>query len=49
MVLAILIDVLELLECLDEIDVVAEVDDDVLGASMETVIEKRKRLCECDS
>ena len=49
LVLAILIDVLELLECLDEIDVVAEVDDDVLGASMETVIEKRKRLCECDS
>jgi hypothetical protein len=46
LVLAVLVDVLELLERLDKIDVVTEVDDDVLGASMETVVEQRERLQE---
>jgi hypothetical protein len=46
LVLAVLVDVLEFLECLDEIDIVAEIDDDVLRASMETVVEQRERLQE---
>ena len=43
LVLAVLVDVLEFLERLDEIDIVAEVDDDILGASMKTVVKE----CEC--
>lgn len=43
LVLAILVDVLEFLECLDKIDIVSEVDDDILGASMKTVVKQ----CEC--
>ena len=46
LVLAVLVDILEFLECLDEIDVVAEVDDDVLRTSMETVVEQCERLQE---
>jgi energy-converting hydrogenase Eha subunit H len=44
LVLAILVDVLELLESLDNVDIVTEIDDDVLRASVQTVIEKSKRL-----
>ena len=40
LVLAILVDILEFLECLDNVYVVAEIDDDVLRASVQTVIEK---------
>jgi len=39
MVFAILVDVLEFLESLDNVDVVAKVDNDVLRALVETVIE----------
>ena len=46
LVLAVFVDVLEFLERLDEIDVVAEVDDDVLRASMQTVVEQRESLQE---
>ena len=46
LVLAVLVDVLEFLERLDEIDIVAEVDDDVLRASMKTVVEQCERLQE---
>jgi len=46
LVLAVLVEKLEFLERLNEIDVVAEVDDDVLRASMETVVEQRERLQE---
>lgn len=44
LVLAILVDILELLEGLDNVDIVTEVDDDVLRASVQTVIEKSQRL-----
>jgi len=40
LILAILVDELKLLECLDNVDVVTEIYDDVLRASVQTVIEK---------
>jgi hypothetical protein len=46
LVLTVLVEVLEFFERLDEIDVVSEVDDDVLGSSMETVVEQRECLQE---
>jgi len=44
LVLAILVNILKLLEGLDNVDIVAEIDDDVLRASVQAVIEKSKRL-----
>jgi hypothetical protein len=44
LVLAILVNVLELLEGLDNVDIITEIDDDVLRASVQAVIEKSKRL-----
>ena len=44
LVLAILVDILKLLEGLDNVDVVTEIDDDVLRAGVQTVIEESQRL-----
>ena len=44
LVLAILVNILELLEGLDNVDIITEIDDDVLRAGVQTVIEKSKRL-----
>ena len=40
LVLAILVDILELLEGLDNVDVVTEIDDDILRASVQAIIKK---------
>ena len=46
LVLAILVDVLEFLQSLDNVEIVAKIYDDVFGASVQTVIKEGKRL-EC--
>ena len=44
LVFAVLVNILELLEGLDDVDIITEIDDDVLRASVQAVIEKSKRL-----
>jgi hypothetical protein len=43
-VLAILLDILGLLEGFDNVDILTEIDDDVLRANVQAVVEKSKRL-----
>ena len=44
LVLAILVNILELLEGLDNVDIITEIDDDVFRAGVQAVIEKSERL-----
>ena len=44
MVLAILVNMLELIEGLDNVDIITEIEDEVLRASVQAVIDKNKRL-----
>ena len=44
LIFAILVNILELLEGLDNVDIVTEIDDDVLSASVQAVIEEGERL-----
>ena len=44
LIFAVLVDVLELLEGLDNVDVITEIDDDVLRAGVQAVIEKSEGL-----
>ena len=44
LVLAILVDILELLKSLDNVEIIAEIYDDVFGTSVQTVIKESQRL-----
>jgi hypothetical protein len=44
LILAVFVDVLEFLQSLDDIDIIPEINDDVLGTRMEAIIQNSEGL-----